>query len=104
MPNLTIGSRSFSCPPGRNLLQFLQEIGFEVYNGKAKNLNCKGRGTCGTCSVRVLGPLSEMNEIELKRMKLPPHNLDSGLRLSCQVKVEGDISVKKLNGFWGNNE
>ena len=35
------------------------------------------------------------------RLSLPPHKKGSGLRLSCQVKVLGDVEVEKFQGMWG---
>jgi ferredoxin len=73
-----------------------------VYNGKAKLFNCRGLGSCGTCAVRVSGNVSDLSDIEKARLKLPPHQLQDGLRLACQCKVMGNLEVTKQKGFWGH--
>jgi len=89
------------CQNGDNLLEVMQRENLEVYNGRAKLFNCRGLGTCGTCAVRILGKVSAPTEMEKVRLNLPPHTPESGLRLACQCKVEGDIEVIKQQGFWG---
>ncbi|NIR39356.1 MAG: (2Fe-2S)-binding protein, partial [Actinobacteria bacterium] len=59
----------------------------------AEALHCRGRGICGTCAVRVEGAVSEPTESELRRLRLPPHRPDAGLRLACQCSVLGDLTV-----------
>ena len=73
------------------------------HNGNAKMINCKGFGSCGTCSVKIQGNVSKMSQKEKIRLSFPPHSLDSGARLACQVEVLGDIKVLKGSGFWGEN-
>jgi ferredoxin len=73
-----------------------------LYNDAAQALNCRGRGVCGTCTVRIEGPVSEPSAAERLRLRLPPHDLAAGLRLACQCSVLGDIEVTKLGGLFGN--
>ena len=75
-----------------------------LYNEVARALNCRGRGACGTCAVRIEGPVSELTVVERLRLSLPPHEVQSGLRLACQCKVLGDIKVTKLAGVFGTRE
>ena len=77
------------------------ENGVGLYNDAASILNCRGLGTCGTCAVEVEGEVSEMQWQEKARLSLPPHSPQSNRRLSCQLKVLGDIKVSKYEGFWG---
>jgi ferredoxin len=86
---------------GDNLRLSLLKKGLSPYNKKAKYLNCRGLGSCGTCSVRITGDVSPMTKMEKWRLGFPPHRIGSGLRLACQVKVLGDLEVKKGKGFWG---
>ena len=37
------------------------------------------------------------------RLRLPPHDLASGLRLACQVNVLGDVEVTKFEGLFGQD-
>jgi ferredoxin len=78
------------------------------HNGKARLINCRGLGTCGTCAVEIDDGSSveppERNTREQLRLSFPPHGGDGQspkLRLACQVQVHGDITVTKRTGFWG---
>jgi ferredoxin len=75
-----------------------------LYNSVARALNCRGFGTCGTCAVRIEGPVSEPTAAERRRASLPPHALAAGLRLACQCQVLGDLVVTKHAGIWGQRE
>ncbi len=52
----------------------------------------------------VVRDVSPANWKDKARRSLPPHSIDRDLRLACQTKVLGDISVTKYNGFWGQGE
>lgn len=93
--------KTFECDRGANLREVLLKNGIELYNGKAKVINCHGLGTCGTCAVNVEGEVSESQWREKARLWVPPHSSGSNRRLSCQTKVLGDIKVTKYDGFWG---
>ena len=104
MPTIRYGEHTLECPPGANLRVVLLRARLTVYNSAARALNCRGRGTCGTCAMRVEGAVSEPTAAERRRLALPPHDADSGLRLACQVSVQGDVEVTKLRGFFGHRE
>jgi ferredoxin len=72
-----------------------------LYTRVAEAIHCRGRGVCGTCAVRIEGPVSEPTPVETRRLSWPPHRADSGLRLACQCAVLGDIAVTKHAGLWG---
>jgi adenylate cyclase len=58
---------------------------------------CGGKGRCTTCRVRILAhdkPLPAPNMHEAKAIERV--GLDEGLRLACQLRVDGDISVAPL--------
>lgn len=93
-----------SCEVGSNLRRELLKNGCTPYNNSAKFINCKGLGTCGTCAVEVHGNVSQITWIEQTRLNMPPLKGNYYLRLACQTKVMGDISVKKNQGFWGQKE
>jgi ferredoxin len=101
MPTIRFKDKTIHCPLGANLRQVLNEKGMPPHNGTSKTLNCFGLGTCGTCAVRVIGPVSEMTPTERMRLSFPPHRPENGLRLACQVKVLGNLTVIKGEGFWG---
>lgn len=102
MPTLRFAGRSVECAPGANLRRALLRAGLPLYNGAARAIHCRGLGTCGTCAVRVEGPVSETTAVERWRLGFPPHDRASGLRLACQVRVLGDLLVTKYDGLWGH--
>lgn len=103
MPKVMFGDRALECPVGANLRVVLLRAHIPLYTRVTRALNCRGHGTCGTCAVRVEGAVSEPTEAERRRLRLPPHSPDSGLRLACQCSVLGDVSVTKYAGLWGQH-
>ena len=87
-----IQNRTIEVPYGANLRRAALDNGIDVYGFPAKFLNCRGHGLCGTCKVRVEPDwnLSDRTNAEEKKLKAAP------LRLSCQAKVEGDITCYTL--------
>jgi ferredoxin len=104
VPQVTAQGKNFTCDIGANLRQVLLANGVDLYNGNAKIINCMGIGTCGTCAVRIQGAVSEPNWKDVGRRSLPPHSPAKDLRLACQTKVLGDITVSKFNAFWGQGD
>jgi ferredoxin len=104
MPTVTAQGKTIQCDGGANLRQVLLANGVDLYNGQAKNINCRALGTCGTCAVQIEGEVSEVTWKDKARRSLPPHNPDRNLRLACQTQVLGDIIVTKYDGFWGQGE
>ena len=77
------------------------------HNGMANVVNCRGLGTCGTCAVEIDGRVlpAEASLRERLRLSFPPHsrsphNLER-LRLACQVRIDGDLTITKHGGMWG---
>lgn len=103
MPTVTVGDRTIDCEEGAILRDVLQRAGESPHNGRATLLNCRGHGSCGTCAVEVAGAVSDPTRRERTRLSVPPHDPESGLRLACQVRVEGDVTVRKYPGFWGQH-
>ena len=103
MPTVRFADRSISCPAGTNLRRLLLDHGLSPHNGRARLLNCRGLGTCGTCAVGVEGAVNEPTAVERWRMSVPPHRPAAGLRLACQCRVEGDLVLTKYPGFWGQH-
>lgn len=104
MPTITAPGKTMSCETGANLRQVLLVNGVDLYNGRAKIMNCRGIGTCGTCAVQIEGPVSAANWKDRARRALPPHSPERDLRLACQTHVIGNITVTKYDGFWGQGE
>ena len=101
MPTIHFAGQSVECPRGANLRAVLLRARLPLYTRVAEALHCRGRGVCGTCAVRVEGLVSDPTAAELRRLRLPPHRVDSGLRLACQCSVLGDVTVTKYAGLWG---
>ncbi len=104
MPKVQIEGKTLECDRGANLRQVLLDNEADLYNGKAKLINCRGIGSCGTCAVEVEGEVSFPNWRDRTRRSLPPHSPAKNLRLACQTRVLGDVKVTKYEGFWGQGE
>jgi ferredoxin len=103
MPTIRFRGREIDCDAGTVLRDALLDAGETPHNGGATRLNCRGHGSCGTCAVVVSGPVTEPTQRERLRLRVPPHDPDSGLRLACQTRVLGDVTVEKFGGFWGHH-
>ena len=97
VPFITVnqGRKPLACKPGSTLLDALVENGVVVDNP------CNGKGTCGKCRVRVRSDtLTPATETE-KRL-VPRKELDSGVRLACQLVPTEDMSVELMQGERGH--
>ncbi|WP_277555333.1 2Fe-2S iron-sulfur cluster-binding protein [Halobaculum limi] len=103
MPTVRFRGETVECDRGDTLRDVLLAAGLTPHNGGADTLNCHGFGSCGTCAVRVDGAVSDPTRRERLRLRVPPHDPESGLRLACQTTVEGDVTVEKFPGFWGQH-
>ncbi len=103
MPTVQYRGEEIQCEEGAVLRDVLKEAGFSPYNGTAKYANCHGNGTCGTCAVQVDGEVSDQSSRESVRLGLPPHHPSHDLRLSCQARVQGDVTVNKYPGVFGQH-
>lgn len=101
MPTVSYRDAEIPCEHGALLRDVLQDAGYSVYNGRSERFNRRGVGSCGTCAVAVEGPVSDPTRRERLRLHVPPHDPENGLRLACQTRVEGDVTVTKGSGFWG---
>lgn len=105
MPKVEFKGRTLQLAQGANLRKALNKAGLAPHNGQSRWLNCKGLGTCGTCAVEVLsGQVNEPSPQEKWRLNFPPHQVEHGLRLACQIEVNHDLKLKKHPGFWGEKK
>ncbi len=102
MPKISFENQTVECSRGDNLRRVLMNANLPLYNGIAKAIHCRGMGTCGTCALQIVGPVSELTAVEKWRLSFPPHQSNSGLRLACQCKVLGDLRLSKHGGMWGH--
>jgi ferredoxin len=101
LPTVKFAGQCVECPLGANLRVVLLRARLPLYTRVAEAIHCRGGAVCGTCAVRVEGPVSEPTPAELRRLRLPPHHAESGLRLACQCSVLGDVTVTKHGGLFG---
>jgi ferredoxin len=103
-PTVTFGDRSVTCEVGDQLRAVLLAAeGRSPHNDVTQVANCGGNGLCGTCAVACDGAVDEVGAREERRLGLPPHDADDGLRLACQTHVQGDVVVEKGDGYWGQH-
>ena len=105
MPTLTVliddASRRIEVPAGANLRRALLDAGISPYAPLTRRANCGGRGLCATCGVRITenapAPAHWHDQIG-NRFGYP--------RLSCQVSVQDDMTIRILTGkiIWGRRE
>ena len=94
MPKLYF-SREFKeieVPEGHDLRKLAAEHGIDLYAGLDKLLNCRGRGLCGTCKVRVKPQSAVSEKTPAEVAKLPA--TDDTVRLACQTFAFGDCEVQ----------
>lgn len=103
MPKVHFAGMTVDCLPGSNLRVVLLRARLPLYTRVARAIHCRGHGTCGTCAVHVEGEVSEPTAVEQRRLRFPPHDPGSGLRLACQCNVLGDVTVTKHDGIWGQH-
>lgn len=121
MPTIRFRGREIDCEEGEILRDALLGAGESPHNGASRHLNCRGHATCGTCAVEIRGAgegesegseardptaggaVSEQTGAERRRLSMPPHDPDAGLRLACQTEAFDDVEVRKHGGFWGQN-
>jgi ferredoxin len=96
MPNLTVeGVGTFAVPAGKRLvLALVDEVGIDQLHA------CGGNARCTTCRVEFLaGEPAAMTDAE--RNLLAARNL-AGIRLSCQILCNEDMTVRAISRFAGS--
>ena len=95
MPKITAETasetREFEAEAGRKLVLAIEDAGVDILH------RCGGKAKCTTCRVEVLaGDPGEMGEAERARLSAET-GLGENVRLSCQVRINGDMRVRVLN-------
>lgn len=76
---------------GRRLVLGIEDAGIDILH------RCGGNARCATCRVEVLeGHPTPVTEAEEPRLAMLSNREDT-TRLSCQVRVIGDLSVRVCN-------
>ena len=95
MPNIeaitATGPRTFDAPAGKKLVLCIEDAGIDILH------RCGGNARCTTCRVELLeGDAGEMRELERNRLAMEAELADN-VRLSCQIRVAGDLKVRVIN-------
>lgn len=99
MPQLTVEEvGTFEAPRGKRLVNAL------VDEAKIDQLHaCGGNARCTTCRVQfVAGEPERMTEAEKAVLEARGLTAQPGLRLSCQITVEQDMTVKAISRLAGS--
>jgi ferredoxin len=96
MPTLTVeGMGSFEVPQGKRLVLALTE------DAKVDQLHaCGGNARCTTCRVEFLA--GEPDKITVAERDLLAARGLTGIRLSCQILCDHDMSVRAISRFEGS--
>ncbi len=91
MPTVTIADKGpIEVAAGTKLVLAIEDDGVDILH------RCGGNAKCTTCRVEILdgnpGPLDELERERLSREA----ELDPNIRLSCQIRVESDLTVRVL--------
>jgi ferredoxin len=85
------GEKTFEVEPGKKLVLAIEDAGIDVMH------RCGGNARCTTCRVQVIaGELAPMGPAEQARLAREA-SLGPDIRLSCQNRVESDLTVRVLN-------
>ncbi len=79
------------CPVGTNLRELALANGIDLYAFPTNLINCRGRGLCGTCRVKVDEPRAVSAPTASEESKVAWEGPSA--RLACQVKVLADLAV-----------
>ena len=97
MPRVTIeGIGETTCAEGRRLVLCIEDAGVDILH------RCGGNARCTTCRVEIVegdpGPMTEAERNRLARLENRPPNL----RLSCQIQLRSDLTVRVLRRLRDN--
>jgi ferredoxin len=85
-----IDYRSFEGEEGKKLVNVLEDNGVDILH------RCGGNSKCTSCRVEVLeGDFGPKSDQETQTLAAKGFN-DENVRLSCQIRVSGDATVKAI--------
>jgi ferredoxin len=99
MPKLTVEDvGTFDVPQGKRLVNALSdEAGIDQLHA------CGGNARCTTCRVQfIAGEPAKMTKAERELIDLRGLSQHPGLRLSCQITCEQDMTVKAISRLAGS--
>jgi ferredoxin len=96
MPTLTVENvGSFEVPAGKRLvLALTEDAGIDQLHA------CGGNARCTTCRVEFVA--GEPEQITVAEKNLLAAKGLSGIRLSCQIAVDNDMTVRAISRFEGS--
>jgi ferredoxin len=91
--------KEIQVPEGANLRREARKAGIQLYPHIHRVLNCRGLGQCGSCRVLITKGsenASRMGLIEKMRLKMSMAYIghEDTMRLACQTRVQGDMTVQ----------
>jgi ferredoxin len=88
MPQITVeNEKTFEVEPDKKLVLGLEDNGIDVLH------RCGGNARCTTCRVEILqGDVPPMSDEERDALEEP--ELIERYRLSCQIRVQNDLTVR----------
>lgn len=91
MPKVTVeGEQTLEVPAGKKLVLCIEDAGIDIMH------RCGGQALCTTCRVEILeGDVPPMSEEEKEALEEP--ELIEKFRLSCQIRVQNDLTVRVAN-------
>ncbi|MDB5352589.1 MAG: ferredoxin [Planctomycetota bacterium] len=91
MPTVTVeGEKPFEVQAGTKLVLAIEDAGIDILH------RCGGNARCTTCRVQVVsGHFAPMDELERERLAREA-SFGPDIRLSCQVRIESDVTVRVL--------
>ena len=101
MPTLTLdGGGTFNIPTGKRLVNALTD------EAKIDQLHaCGGNARCTTCRVEfIAGEPTKMTEAEKSVLAARGLLTHPGLRLSCQIACDHDMTVKVISRLAGSGK
>jgi ferredoxin len=112
MPTITFTNekKEIQVPAGANLRKEALRAGVDLYPGIHKVANCHGWGSCGSCRVLVTKGMentSPKGVLESARLAVSLAAIGNAqtMRLACQTRVNGDITVttRPAMNLYGEN-
>jgi ferredoxin len=91
MPTVSVeGLNSFEVDSGKKLVLAIEDAGIDILH------RCGGNARCTTCRVQILsGDPGSMGDLEKERLTRDA-SFGPDIRLSCQVHVESDLTIRVL--------
>lgn len=88
MPKVTVeGYDTYEVPEGKKLVLAIEDAGIDILH------RCGGNAACTTCRVEVVsGDVPPISEDEIAALEDP--DLIEKYRLSCQIRVQNDLTVR----------